>query len=723
MSLTMKKNKKDNNELKTAETLDKNDSNDLSPFTHNSLLLLEIGTEEIPSRFLPDAIAKLKENAEKIFSEYRLLFRSLKTYATPRRIALFAEIDSLQKASEKEVWGPPVNAAFDSKGNPTKAAEAFARANGVDIDSLSQKEKGKGTYLVAVIKEEAGQTAEMLPVILPKLILSLNFPKSMRWGNGSIRFARPLRWLLAMYNNKKVEFEIDGIKSSNSTRGHRFLSPATFEVKDSKTYINLLRNNFVILDPEERKKLILDGANKSALSINASIVEDVELLDHVAYLVEYPVPVIGTFPSEYLSLPQELLITVMKGHQKYFAMKDAEGRLINYFIVISNTHQDNAETIKRGAERVIKARFEDARFYYDNDRKISLRERSEGLKKVIYHDRLGSLYDKSLRIASIADFIAEKCFPENKEDINTAALLSKTDLISGVVGEFPELQGIMGSYYALTDEYKKEIAAAIAEQYLPAHSGDRLPETAIGAVLSLSDKLDNIASFFMLGLTPSGTEDPFALRRQALGIISILLKNRYNLCISELIGRALQLFEPTAFSLQPSALKDDLIKFFEQRIEPLFQSQGYPLDSISSVMNFVKDMPLYTIKERLDAIQKLKDEPDYESFLLAIKRVNNIAPKDNYELRVVSLELFQQQEEKDLYEAVKAITPQIDSLLDENRYYDAIKLLSSLKESINRFFDKVLVMDKNEEIKQNRLSLIKNIQKLALQIADFSKLS
>lgn len=701
-----------------------------SLFTHYSLLLLEIGTEEIPASFLPDAIAKLKENAEKIFSQYRLSFQFIKTYATPRRITLFTEIAPLQNVAEREVWGPPVNAAFDSKGNPTKAAEAFARSNSVDIASLSRREKGKGTYVVAVIKEEAQQTEKILPEILPKLILSLHFPKSMRWGNNSIRFARPIHWLFAMYSDKKIEFEIDGIKSNTTTRGHRFLSPATFEVKKSKNYINLLRNNFVILDPEERKKAILDGANKLASSINASLVEDAELLDHVAYLVEYPVPVLGTFPSEYLSLPQELLIIVMKGHQKYFAMKDAEGRLVNYFIVISNTHHDNAETIKKGAEKVIRARFEDARFYYDNDKKTSLKERLEGLKKVIYHDRLGSLYDKSLRIAFIADFIAEKCFPEKKEDINITALLSKTDLISGIVGEFPELQGIIGSYYALNDGYNEEVSKALAEQYLPAHSGDRTPETPIGAVISLSDKLDNIVSFFMLGLTPTGTEDPFALRRQTLGIISILLKNRYNISIPDLLSKALQLFELSASSpacassadrLQPSALKDDIIKFFEQRIEPLLQSYGYPPDSISAVISFVKESPLHTIKERLNAIQKLKEDPDYESFLLAIKRVNNIAPKT--EAPSVNSELFSQEEEGILHKGVVSITPEINSLVAENRYYDAIKLLSSLKESINRFFDKVLVMDKNEDIKQNRLSLIKNIQKLALQIADFSKLS
>jgi glycyl-tRNA synthetase beta chain len=394
---------------------------------------------------------------------------------------------------------------------------------------------------------------------------------------------------------------------------------------------------------------------------------------------------------------------------------------------VSNTKNDNAEIIKKGAEKVIKARFEDARFYYEEDKKIPLNKRVEELKKVIYHEKLGNLYDKSCRIASIADFVADKCcqqlerFEQFKQDVHTAALLSKTDLISGVVGEFPELQGIMGGYYALNDGYNEDVAKALSEQYFPAFSGDRLPETPIGAVLSLSDKLDNIASFFMLGLTPTGTEDPFALRRQTLGIISILLKNRYNMSISDLLDRALQLFELSAFSLQPSAVKDDLIKFFEQRIEPLFLSSGYPLDSISAVMNFVKDKPLYTVKERLDAIEKFKKDPDYESFILAIKRVNNISPKN--EVPPVNTEMFAQEEESMLYKEVESIAPEISSLIAENRYYDAIRLLSSLKESINSFFDKVLVMDKNEEIKQNRLSLIKNIQMISRQIVDFSKLA
>lgn len=680
------------------------------------LLLLEIGTEEIPARFLPDALIRLREIAESNFQEYRLSFKSIMTFGTPRRLSLIANVNPLQEKAEKEIWGPPVNVAFDTEGMPTKTAEAFARAHNVRVDELVRKQKGKGTYVVAHIKEDSRNTKDLLPEVLPRIIQSLNFPKSMRWGNSNLRFVRPIHWILAIYNNSRIDFEIDGIKSSSTTRGHRYLSPATFEIKDGNSYINLLRNNFVILDTEERKKIILDNAKKLASSVNSFLIEDEELLQHVSFLIEYPCPVLGTFPDKYLSLPEELLITVMKDHQKYFALRDSNGRLVNYFIVVSNTLQENSETIKTGAEKVLKARFEDARFYYEEDNTVAPTDRLVGLKKVIYHDRLGSLYDKCQRISHIADFISNRCCPDRSSDIHTAALLSKTDLISGVVREFPELQGIMGSYYALNSGYNKNIAQALIEQYLPRHSGDILPSSDEGAVISLSDKLDNIASFFMLGLIPSGNEDPFALRRQVIGIISILIDRKYRVRTDELIETALQQLDVE----DKEKIKNNILAFFEQRIEPFFLSQNYTLDSVLAVMPFVREKPLYTVKERLDAIKTFKKDADYESFLLAMKRINNIAPKSD--IKPIDPKLFIQEEESALYRKVLSINPQIESFLDSDRYYDAINVLMTLKDEINRFFDKVLVMDKREDIKQNRLSLIKDIQIIGQKIADFSKL-
>ncbi len=680
------------------------------------MLLLEIGTEEIPARFLPDAIGKLRDNAAKLFSEYAIGAESIKTYATPRRLSLMAELHTSQNAVAKEIWGPPVTVAFDSQGNPTKAAEAFARANNISLGDISRKEKGKGTYIVAIIKEEAKPTEALLPELLPRLIMSIHFPKTMRWGNGDFRFARPVHWILALFNNQRVSFELDGMKSSGRTRGHRFLAPAPFEIKDSKTYINLLRNNFVVLDMEERMKMIKEGSKKLAASVKASLVADEELLQHVVFLVEYPTPVLGTFPESYLALPKELLATVMKGHQKYFALESSEGRLDNHFIVISNTTQGNSENVRKGAERVLKARFEDARFYYEEDLKVPLMERLEGLKKVVYHEKLGTLHDKTMRIASIAEFISAQSFKEKKKDINTSAMLSKTDIISGVVREFPELQGLMGSYYAAHEGYDKKISSALAEQYLPAFSGDRLPETPIGSVLSLSDKLDNVASFFMLGLSPSGSEDPFALRRQTIGIIAILLATRCTLSVSSLLEKALSPFKLR----KKETVMDNLLKFFEQRVDALFQTNGYPQDAVSSVLDFVKDEPLFAVKERLEAVVKFKTEEDVDTFLLALKRINNIAPKKD--VPAPDKTLFVQEEEKSLFRETESRAAEVVSLIKENSYYEAINVLKELTGPINTFFDKVLIMDKDEGIKQNRLALLKTIQQLALHIADFSQL-
>ncbi len=681
------------------------------------LLIFEIGTEEIPARFLPDAMMQLKENAEKLFNEYRLSFGSLKTYSTPRRLSLFAELDRSQTATEKEVWGPPENVAFDKEGRPTRAADAFARSQGIAISDISVKEKGKGRYVVATIKESSLKTAEVLPDLMTQLLESLHFPKAMRWGDGDFRFVRPIHWLFALYDNQKVQFIIEGIKSGNITRGHRFLSPASFEIKDSKTYINLLRNNFVIIDPVERKKIISEASQKLASSVSASIIEDEGLLNHVTFLVEYPMPVLGTFSQDYLDLPGELLITVMKDHQKYFALANGRGGLTNYFIVVSNTRQENDKTVKKGAEKVIKARFEDARFYYEEDKKVSLLERLERLKKVIFHDRLGSTHDKSIRVAAIADFLADKCHPERKEDIHTAALLSKADLISGVVREFPELQGIMGGYYATNEGYKKEIAQALKEQYLPKYSGDQLPETHTGAIVSLADKLDTIASFFMLGLVPTGTEDPFALRRQTIGVILILVDKRYPVALNEVLEMALK-----PYSIHDTdGVINSIVRFFEQRFDPIFQAAGYTSDVISAVVPFVRKMPFYIIRDRLDALKQLKGDAECEGFLLIIKRINNIAPK--VDVPAVNRNLLVQEEEKSLHAAIETAAPQISSLLARNESSEAIKILMTLKEPVNLFFDKVLIMDKDEAIKQNRLSIIKIIQGLGLQIADFSKLS
>lgn len=680
-------------------------------------LLLEIGTEEIPARFLPEAIARIKANAEAIFVEHRIPCDHLRSYATPRRIALFAELAPTQTENEKEVWGPPVSVAFDANGKPTKAAEAFAKSTGVDLAQLERKEKGKGAYLYAKVQETAHPTAELLPALLPQIILSLNFPKSMRWGSGDLRFARPIHWILAMYNNERVRFELEGIRSNSLTRGHRFLSPASFELREDRSYINLLRNNLVILDPEERKKTILDGAHKLAQGVDAVLVEDEALLNHVTYLVEYPVPVLGTFAPDYLALPEELLITVMKDHQKYFGVRCNDGKLTNHFVVVSNTRPENADMVKKGAEKVLKARFEDARFYFESDRKTPIAERQEKLKNVTFHAKLGTTGAKAERIATLARFIAEKCCPAKAAEAETIGLICKNDLVSGVVFEFPELQGVMAGYYAAdAGTFSKEAVQALREHYLPAFSGDRIPATELGMVLSLADKFDNIASFFMIGQTPTGTEDPFALRRQMLGIIAILSQMTTPLLIADVLAKALAPYP----SCDTVKIIEQIMTFCEQRLDPLLQSAGYPYDAVAAVTAFVRTEPVATIRSRVEALVELKKDAEYEIFLQLMKRVNNIAPKEA--VPPVSADRFVQDEEKALWTAFSGVRDAIVQSVDRARYTDAMAAVKTLAAPINAFFDKVLVMDKDEAVKQNRLALVKEIQATAFSIADFSKL-
>ncbi|HXX80690.1 MAG TPA: glycine--tRNA ligase subunit beta [Thermodesulfovibrionales bacterium] len=681
-----------------------------------SSLLLEIGTEEIPARFIPPALIMLKSNTESIFEEYSIGFSGMNAYATPRRLALLVKgIPPMQKDRVKEVYGPAKKAAFDEHGAPTRAAAGFAQSQGIDVNDLVVKKKEKGEYVVAVIHYKGAPVMDLLHEALKKVILSLNFPKSMRWGNGDLRFVRPIHWIMALLDGTTIIFEIDGLRSGNITKGHRFLSPGSFIVKEIPSYINLLENNYVIADIEERKRKIAKGIENLAVSVAGKALRDEELFNTVTNLVEYPVPVLCEFPPEYLRLPKELLITVMKDHQKYFAIENDHGNLKNYFVVISNTKDENKETIRKGAERVIKARFEDARFYYEEDIKRTLHSRIQDLKRVTFHDKLGSLYDKTRRVVTLASFLSEILLPHVKQSIERAAWLCKTDLITGVVREFPELQGLMGKYYAVHDGEEHEVAEAIVQQYFPSHSGDRLPENDMGALLSLSDKIDNIVSFFGVDLVPTGSEDPFALRRQALAVIAILMEKGYPVALRELIAKA----EENVLNKRTSLL-DEVLRFFAQRIEPLFSLQHYDSDTIQSVLPLMESVPIAEMKERMNALKRFTADDGYTPFLLAMKRIHNIVPKAD--VPALKPEVLSEEQEKSLYSELHNMKPAFNASLKNKEYYDAIKRLSTLTETINSFFDKVLVMDKREEVKLNRFALLHEIGKMGSLIADFSKL-
>lgn len=683
-----------------------------------SSLLLEIGTEDIPARFLPSAIRQLKENTETIFKDNHIRFSEVKTLGSPRRLTVIANgMPPMQEDRVKEIFGPSKKAAFDADGRHTKAATGFANSQGVSVEKLIVKNKDKGEYVVAVIEEKGIHVRELLPDILKKIVLSVHLPKSMRWGGNDMRFIRPIRWLLSLFDNETVSFEIEGIKSSNMTRGHRFLSPAAFQIKEIPAYAKLLANNHVIVDPQERKRIITEKAEKLSSSINGKILKDEELIETVSNLVEYPVPVLGSFSPEYLRLPKELLITVMREHQKYFAIEDIKGVLTNYFIIISNTAEENSETVKIGAERVIRARFEDAKFYFEEDCRKKLEDRINDLKNVVYQEKLGTLYEKVLRVKNLASYLASKINASLMQKVERAALLSKTDLLTGVVREFPELQGIIGKYYATNDKEDTEVAVALMEQYLPAYQGDRLPETETGAILSLADKLDNITSFFSVGLTPTGSEDPFALRRQTLAVIAILLNNGYALSLNDIITASLKNLNDTKRS---GEIAETALRFFEQRLEPLFLSEGYSPDIIQSILLLSAEIPLKEIRRRLQAVKEFKGTENYNDFLTAIKRVKNIIPATS--VPSLKIKLLHEDPEKNLYEKFTAIKTEIGSLMDRHKYSEALRTLSELTAPINHFFDNVLVMDKQEEIKLNRLALLKDIWATASSIADFSKL-
>lgn len=686
---------------------------------HKSSFLLEIGTEDLPARFVFPAMKQLEENTVRILRETHIQFSEIKTYGTPRRLALIADgIPHVQEDRVREVFGPSKKVAFDAVGKPTKAAIGFAQSQGVNVENLVLKNKDKGEYVVAVLEEKGGPVKEELPEILKRIVLSIHLPKSMRWADGDIRFARPIRWLLAIFDDETILFEIDGIKSSNSTMGHRFLSPAAFKLQEISGYKKLLATHYVVVDPEEREKIISDKMDALLQALGKKPVRDKELLKTVVNLVEYPVPVLSTFPAEYLDLPKELLITVMKGHQKYFAVENADSSIANHFVVISNTSEENADTVRVGAERVIRARFEDARFYFAEDRKISLDKRTEELRKVTFQERLGSLYDKTERVVSITGFLADRSLPSAKQNLVRAARLSKTDLITGVVREFPELQGIMGKYYALLDGEGKEVAHALEEQYLPAYSGGALPQSDAGALLSVADKIDTVAAFFSIGLTPTGSEDPFALRRQALGITAIMLDKKIHVPLRDLVDHALRTLSHGEHS---ETVKEQILQFLGSRVEAVFSDLGYHSDLIQSVLAASLHIPLHDIRERLDALQRFKDHPAYPDFLTAIKRVNNIIPKTP--VPPVRPELLIEEQERSLKAQLDSVGGDLAGLLKERNYQDALILISSLTEAINRFFDHILVMDKREEIKLNRLSLLKEIWVNVSTIADFSKLS
>ena len=684
-------------------------------------LLLEIGTEEIPAGFIPQALVNFESLTRRELEASRIDFDGVKTLGTPRRLALIIEsVSEKQRDEEIRKVGPSKQAAFDSKGNPTKAAIGFAKSQSISVESLEVIQTEKGEYVCAV-KEELGKpTLEILSSILPKVILSIPFQKSMRWAEVSIRFARPIHWILALFGGVVIPFEIGDIRSGDITFGHRFMHSGPIPVKDFKSYLEKTREAFVIVDPIERRKRIEEEMVREAASVSGRILRDEELLNEVNFLVEYPVAFCGSFDQEFLSLPREIVVHSMKEHQRYFPVIDEDRRLLPHFVCISNIDPKDPKVVVKGNERVLKARLSDATYFFQEDLKIPLEKRVEQLKKVVFQAKLGTSYEKMNRFKQLALFISEQIDSEFRASVERASLLCKADLVTGMVGEFPKLQGIVGREYARLSGEKAEVVEAIYEHYLPSFAGDRLPSSPIGDIVSIADKMDTIVGSFGIGLVPTGTADPFGLRRQALGIIRIILEKKYALSLSPLIEESENLLKEK-MERPFSEVKKEVLDFFRIRYQNFLLDKGYPFDVVEAVLSISFD-ELLDAQGRIDALKRAREWKDFEAIVIGSKRAMNIL-KGSPPKKEIDPSLFSEPAEQNLYQSFLKSKERIGLHLNKRDYSSALLEMTQMKRPIDEFFDQVMVMVEDEVIRNNRLALLDEIGRLFLKIADFSKLT
>ena len=679
-------------------------------------LLLEIGTEEVPAHVMPGILSQLKENAAKTFEELRIEYKNIKTLGTPRRSALLVEGLAEQQADlSKENRGPAVNIAFDADGNPTKAAQGFARGQGVKPEELVTKDG----YVYAMVHEKGGQTVDLLGETLKGLVDGLNFPNNMHWADLDYKFIRPLRWLVALYGQDVIDFEVANVKSGRTSRGHRFLSEGDFEIANAEDYVEACRKASIIVDQNERCEMIRQQIAEVAAANGGQAEVNEDLLEEVLYLVEYPTALCGKFDEKYLALPAEAVITPMRDHQRYFpVLKD--GQLLPLFITIRNGGKEHLETVQHGNERVLRARLEDAQFFFDEDRKKTLEQHGEKLKTVVFQDGLGTIYDKALRLEVLAGYIADAigANEQDKKDAVRAAKLAKADLVTGMVTEFTELQGVMGREYALLDGETKAVAQAIDEHYMPRFAGDSQPASVAGRIVSLADKIDTIVGTFSRGLIPTGSQDPFALRRQALGIVNMLKEAQYHISLSQLVAKAMELLK-IADAGQQAKLQNDVADFMKLRLKNILADAGIRYDVVDAVFVTVDD--IYGVFLRAQAVNEAVKQ-DMEKTIQAFVRTGNIARKAEDVQAAVEADLLAEQVEKDLCKAYEAADAKVEKEIAAQDYAGAIATLSQLAAPIDAFFDGVMVMDKDEKIKNNRLGLLKLVDNLVCHVADFSKI-
>jgi len=681
-------------------------------------LLLEIGTEEIPASYLPPALDQIRQLARKELDAQRISFGEARSYATPRRIVLHVtHVAEKQKASVKEIMGPARTVAYDADGKPTKAAEGFARGQGISVKDLKVVSTPKGEYMAAVKSEASESTVKVLSDLIPGIITTLHFPKMQRWGYQSLRFPRPIRWILCLYGEKVIPFELGGVKSGRLVRGHRFMAPGPFEIKDTKDYFKQIKKAKVVLDQNKRRDIIEKGVKQAAEKVGGKPIPDDSLLDEVTYLVEYPVIVTGSYEKKYLSLPREVLITSMRSHQRYFSVTNSRKKLLPYFITISNNVARDKNMVARGNERVLRARLEDGMFFFHEDAKIPLKNRVEELKDVVFQEKLGTSWEKMERFSSLAQFLVKKVGPEALGEVKKVAFLCKGDLVTQMVGEFAELQGVMGREYALLEGEERVVADGILEHYYPRFSGDRTPATTGGAAVSIADRMDTVCGCFGIGISPTGTADPYGLRRHALAVIAILMDRGWRVSMSEIMDRSLSLLKGK-IHVAPKDAQKDLESFFKGRLHNLFTGRGYRHDLVSAVLEKYWDDPV-DAASRLEALALFSRKSGFADLMLSFKRVMNIIPEgfkgeaDRKKTR--------ESVEETLMDSTVSLRKEVDDKLERGDYPRVLDVLAKMKKPVDAFFEGVMVMDKDASLQKNRLAILAEVSDLFGQVADFRK--
>ncbi|MBS6611019.1 MAG: glycine--tRNA ligase subunit beta [Peptoniphilus harei] len=672
--------------------------------------LLEIGVEELPSRFVNMAIEQLDEKSKKLLQENEIGFADIKVYATPRRLSLVIE-DIAEKQSDikKEVKGPAVKIAYDKDKNPTKPLLGFMKSQNISEEEIEIREVKGTDYVFANIFSIGRDSSEILKEIIPLLIRDINFPKNMRWGGKNIRFARPIRWIVSLLNDKIVDFEFENIKVGNKTKGHRFLGSSEIIVDNVENYEKLLEENYVILDQNKRREIIKYESTKIAKSLGGEIHENEDLLEELTYIVEYPTPIKGSIKEKYLTLPKEVVTTTMIDHLRFTPVYSQDGDLLPYFITVRNGTKDYEEIVIAGNEKVLGARLEDAKFFYEDDISKSLEDYVKNLNGVLFHDRLGSMLQKENRDGVVAKKIAESLSfaDEAINAIDRVAYLSKADLTTKMVIEFTELQGVMGEIYALNSDEKEIVATAIREQYLPKFAGDELPKSSVGSIFSLADKLDTIAGLFAIDEIPTGSADPFKLRRSAIGVINIIRENCWKINLDEAIESSLyEYINGLGLAFNHEEVISNIREFFYGRIKTMLQEEGIRYDIIDSIL--IPDSEIYDIFQKAGELNSWFNECDRTNFVDSYNRINNLTK--NVDFIEIDEDLLKEESEKNLYNKFVKIKDEFNEAISAGKYKDAMNLLNDLVEYIDSFFENVMVMTDDEKIRGNRLALINSIE-------------